>query len=79
MTRTFDSILLSDAAVKESRSAPTTTLAFLISLLSLLASATLSLLPQHTTANRMVLATTDSKNILSIVQQMLKERSLLRK
>ena len=38
---------------------PTTSLAFLISLLSLLASATLSLLPQHTTANRKALATSD--------------------
>ena len=63
----FDSILLSDTAVKVSSSGPTKPLAFLISLLSLLASATLSLLPQHTTANRIALAT---ENISTIVQQM---------
>ena len=43
--------------MKESRQM---SLAFLISLLSLLASAPLSLLAQHTRANRIALATTDS-------------------
>ena len=40
------------------------------------ASTTLSLLPQHTTANRRALATTVSLNIFSIVWQMLKDLSL---
>ena len=62
----------SNTAGKVSSSTPTMSLAFLISLLSLLASATRSLLPQHTMANRIALATTDTENILSIVRQMLK-------
>lgn len=37
-----------------------------------------SLLSQNTTANRTVLVTTDTENILSIVEQMLKDDSLLR-
>lgn len=44
-----------------------------------LASAPLSPLPQRTTANRMTLGTADSRNIFSIVGQMLKDFSLLGK
>ena len=59
MSCSFDSILFSDTAIRESSSTPTTSLALRISLLSLLASGTLSLLPQHATAKRIALATTD--------------------
>lgn len=62
MTLNLDSILLSDTASRESSSTPTMSLALQISLLHILAFATLNLLPQHTTANKISLATTDSKH-----------------
>ena len=75
----FISIFLSDTTVRESHSIPTTSMAFHTSLLSLLVSATLNLLSQHTTAQRIGLTTTDSSKILRIVGQMLKDLSGLRK
>ena len=52
------SILLSDTSTKESSWTPRTEPAFLMILLILLVSAALSLLPQHTTAKKIILATT---------------------
>ena len=52
-------IFLSFTTIIESHSFPTTLLTFRISLLSLLSSATLSLLPQHRIVQRIALATTD--------------------
>ncbi len=52
MTSNFDSILLSDTAGRDSSSTPTTSPSLRISLLSLLASATFSLLPQHATNSK---------------------------
>ena len=72
MTCNLDSILLSDTTVRDSSSTSTSLLALQITLFSLLASATLSLPPQHTTAWKIAqIFTYDSTHIFCMTVHVL--------